>query len=215
MAWKFLQLESFGRTRSSRIFPTGSGSARLRANLCHRENSLSSSWSRSSMADDKPNFAPAFMSSALACLIEPEFFSSASAIASRQSFFSRVESFASWRDAALACLASCVICSVKFMAANPAAKLNELRRLSKCHRIRAWSSFARGALAGWHRRVVEASIVAVNWRKIFPAGRADGSQLCDMMLSPSRMIIRSRRGGGGEVFVSGRAKSHRFVSAPR
>ena len=40
------------------------------------------------------------------------FFSSASAIASRQAFFSAVVSLASSRDAALACLASCVICSV-------------------------------------------------------------------------------------------------------
>ena len=36
-------------------------------------------------------------------------------MASRQAFFSAVVSFASSRDAALACLASCVICSVKVM----------------------------------------------------------------------------------------------------
>ena len=56
------------------------------------------------------------MSSALASLSAPEFFSSAAAMASKHSFFSRVVSFASSRDAALACLASCVICSVRFMA---------------------------------------------------------------------------------------------------
>jgi hypothetical protein len=37
------------------------------------------------------------------------------AIASKQAFFSAVVSLASWRDAAFACLASNVICSVKVM----------------------------------------------------------------------------------------------------
>jgi hypothetical protein len=55
------------------------------------------------------------MSGALADLMASAFFLSAAAIASKHEFFSAVVSWASSRDATLACLASRVICSFKVM----------------------------------------------------------------------------------------------------
>ena len=67
------------------------------------------------MGVESPIFAAVSMSRALAFLMSSRLCSSASAIASRQSFFSAVVSRASSRDAALACLANSVICSVNVM----------------------------------------------------------------------------------------------------
>jgi hypothetical protein len=67
------------------------------------------------MADERPDFAAASRSGALADLMASAFFSSADAIASKHEFFSAVVSWASSRDATLACLASRVICSFKVM----------------------------------------------------------------------------------------------------
>ncbi len=56
-----------GRTRSSRIRPTGSGNAATSRNpFAIPPMRLASSFSRSSIADDSPLLAPAAMSSALA-----------------------------------------------------------------------------------------------------------------------------------------------------
>ena len=108
-----------GRTRSSSTRPTGSGSAatsrKPRAIAAMRR---SSSRSRSSIAADRPIPAPASRSRALASLMAAAPGSSASAIASRQTFFSALVSLANSRDAALACLASWLICSPKVMASN-------------------------------------------------------------------------------------------------
>ena len=110
----FRSFRPLGRTRSSSTRPTGSGSAATsRRPLAMPAMRLSSSFSRSSMAEDRPIFAPTSMSRALASLMAAAFCSSASAIASRQAFFSPVVSRDSSREAALACFASWVICSVK------------------------------------------------------------------------------------------------------
>ena len=111
--WSFKPL---GRTRSSRILPTGSGNATTsRKPLAIAAMRLSSSLRRSSMADERPDFSAASRSSALADLMASAFFSSAAAIASRHEFFPAVVSWASSRDATLACRASRVICSFKVM----------------------------------------------------------------------------------------------------
>ena len=67
------------------------------------------------MADERPDFVAASVSSTLASLSAALFCSNALAIASKQAFFSAVVSLASSRDATLACRASRVICSVKVM----------------------------------------------------------------------------------------------------
>ena len=67
------------------------------------------------MAEERPIFAPTSMSSALASLMAAAFCSSASAIASKQPFLSAVASRDRSREAALACLANWVICSVNVM----------------------------------------------------------------------------------------------------
>ncbi len=112
-------LSPLGRTRSSSTRPTGSGRAatsrKLRVIAAMRP---SSSRNRSSIAADRPIPAPASRSRALASLMAAAPGFSASAIATRQAFFSALLSFASSRDAPLACLASCLICSLKVMAAN-------------------------------------------------------------------------------------------------
>ena len=112
----FRSFRPLGRMRSSRILPTGSGSAATsRKPFAIAAMRLSSSLRRSSMGDERPDFSAASMSSALADLMASAFFSSAAAIASRHEFFPAVVSWASSRDATLACRASCVICSFKVM----------------------------------------------------------------------------------------------------
>ena len=56
-----------------------------------------------------------------------------------------------------------------------------------------------------------------NWRKIFPCGSSTTvRKLWDMILPPSRMIIRSSCGARwASVFVGAAANSQRFASAPR
>src|SRR5512140_939806 len=115
--WSFNPL---GRTRSSRMRPTGSGrAATSRKPLAMAAIRLSSSFRRSSMALERPILAPVSMSAALACLMAPPFCSRASAIVARHRFFSAVLSLARIREAALAWLAKRVICSFKVvMGAN-------------------------------------------------------------------------------------------------
>ena len=76
---------------------------------------LSSSLSRSSMADDRPDFAAASMSSALACLMRGGVLLQSRGHRQQTGVLLRRRQLASSRDAALACLASRVICSVKVM----------------------------------------------------------------------------------------------------
>ena len=106
------------RTLPAAVAPilAGSASAATSRSPCAMEAiRLSSSLRRSIIALESDNFAPASMSRALDCLSAVVFLSSASAMASRLEFFSAVVSFASSREADFACLASCVICSVKFI----------------------------------------------------------------------------------------------------
>ena len=107
------------------------------------------------MAGERPDFAAASMSSALACLSAAAFCSSAAAIASRQAFFSAVVSFASSRDAILACRASCVICSVKVMQEEGKPK----KRTEK----REFSAFPDAGPPGNFRPVAFFMAIFTNW----------------------------------------------------
>ena len=68
------------------------------------------------MAEERPDCPAVSRSCALALRISSLLWSSASAMARRHSFFSGAVSLANSRDAALACLASCIICSASVMA---------------------------------------------------------------------------------------------------
>ena len=76
---------------------------------------LSSSLSRSSMAEESPSSRAASMSSALASLRRRHFVRAPRPWRADRRSSRAVVSLASSRDAALACLANCVICSVKVM----------------------------------------------------------------------------------------------------
>ncbi len=157
----FCSRKPLGRTRSSRTLPTGSGSAATsRKPFAMPAMRLSSSFRRSSMADVSPICAPASMSFALADLMASEFFSNASAIARRQRFFSSVVSLASSRDAALACLASAVICSVNVMRRN----LRERRKQAK---VRSSRGKLRFEVAQAEQRALEKS-----WKRERPDNRS-------------------------------------------
>ena len=112
----FRRMSPLGRSRSSRIRPTGSGSwATSRNPVAMPATRSSFSNKRSSIARERPISRPVSMSLALASWMRAVLFSSASAIASRQAFLSSVDIRVKSREARFACPASPLIWSLKSM----------------------------------------------------------------------------------------------------